>query len=113
MWPVGFHVRHRYGGNDPSPPLETLPALLDEVDDDPLDREHAGVSVVHESGWAIGVYTGWVVTYENVEELEVEPRHLEVGADRRQVLRLMQAAAEGDLPTLDAQSWNPGYGPTH
>jgi hypothetical protein len=78
-----------------------------------LDREHAGVGVVHESGWAVGVYTGWLVTFENVEELEVEPRHLEVGADRGQVLRLMQAAAEGDLPMLEAQPWSLGYGPAH
>ena len=40
-----------------------------------------GVGVVHGSGWAIGVYSGWLVIYENVEELEVEPR-LGVGEDR-------------------------------
>jgi hypothetical protein len=53
---VGFHIRHRYGGNDPNPPLEAMPALLDEVDEDPGDHEHVGVGVVHESGWAIGGY---------------------------------------------------------
>jgi hypothetical protein len=64
----------------------------------------------HESGWAIGVYAGWLVTYENVDELDVEPRHLQVGAERPQVLRLMRAAAEGDLATLEAQPCSRGYG---
>jgi hypothetical protein len=107
---MAFHIRHRYGGNDANPPLESLGALLDEVDGDPSDPEHAGVAVVHESGWAIGVYSGWVVTYENVDELNVAPRHLKIESDRDQVLRLMRAAAEGDLPTLDAQPWSRGYG---
>ena len=58
--------------------------------------EHVGVSVVHESGWAIGVRSGWVVTLENVEDLDIEPRHIVAGTDRRLVLGLMRAAAEGD-----------------
>jgi hypothetical protein len=37
---VSFYVRHRYGGNDRDPPLESLDALQDEVDQDPLDEEH-------------------------------------------------------------------------
>ena len=108
---VSFFVRHRYGGDDRDPPLESLGALLDEVDEDPSDPEHISVSVVHESDWAVGVYPGWRVTYENVEELDLEPRHLEAGSDREYVLRLMRAAAEGDRPTLEAQPWRPGYGP--
>jgi hypothetical protein len=69
------------------------------------------VSVVHESDWAVAVYSGWVVTYEHVENLELEPRHLEAGSDRELVLGLMRAAAEGDLATLEAQPWGRGYGP--
>jgi hypothetical protein len=108
---VSFYVRHRYGGNDRDPPFESFGALLDEVDEDPSDQEHFSVSVVHESDWALSVYPGWRVIYENVEDLDLEPRHLEAGSDRTYVLRLMRAAAEGDGQTLDAQTWIPGYGP--
>jgi hypothetical protein len=108
---VTFHISHRYGGDDSSPPLGSLPALLDEVDEDPNDKEHVGVSVVHESGWAIGVDSGWVVTLENVEDLDIEPRHIVAGSDRRLVHELMRAAAEGDLATLEAQPWHAGYSP--
>src|SRR3954452_12842070 len=109
---MGFFIAHRVVGDDePDPPLDRLDALLDEVDEDPSDIEHTGVAVVHDSGWTIGVYTGWLVVYENVDDLEVKPRHLELGTDRPRVLRLMRAAAEGDLRTLDAQPWCPGYRP--
>jgi hypothetical protein len=41
-WP--FHTRHRFGGSESDPPLESLAALLDEVDEDPADVEHRGVA---------------------------------------------------------------------
>jgi len=110
MLGVAFHISHRYGGDDVNPPLSALPTLLDEVDEDLSDNEHVGVGVVHESGWAISVYTGWIVTLENVDELEIEPRHIVAGSDREKVIELMRAAAEGDLAVLDAQPWSPGYG---
>jgi hypothetical protein len=108
---VAFHVQHRYGGNDPGPPFDSFDALLDEVDEDPADQEHVGVGVVHESGWCIGVYRGWLVTYENVDMLDVEPRHVILNQDRERVLLLMRAAAAGDLGTLEAQPWLAGYEP--
>jgi hypothetical protein len=108
---MGFHIQHRYGGDDANPPLEALCVLLDEVDEDRRTRSTSGL-VWSTSPAGIGVYPGWLVTYEDVEELEVEPRHLEVGADRPRVLRLMRAATEGDLPTLEAEPWSRGYGPS-
>ena len=109
LWQMAFHVRHRFGGNDSNPALETFDALLDEVEEDPRDGEHVGVGVVHESGWAVGVYTGWAVCLENVDDLDVEPRHVVVGWDRPRVLRLMRAAAAGDVAELEAEAWQPGY----
>jgi len=108
---MSFYIRHRFGNSDRDVPLQALHDLLDEVDDDPSDREHVGVSVVHESDWCVAVYPGWVVTLENVEDLETEPRHMKVGNDREYVLSLLRAVAEGDLATLNEQPWLPGYGP--
>jgi hypothetical protein len=108
---VSFYVRHRFGGNDRDVPLESLDELLREVDEDPFDAEHTSVSVVHESDWCVAVYAGWRVTFENVEDMDVEPRHIDAGPDREFVLRLLRATAEGDLDLLERQSWQPGYGP--
>jgi hypothetical protein len=107
---VSFYVRHRHGGNDRDVSLAALEDLLDEVDEDSSDVEHPSVSVVHESDWCVAVYPGWVVTFENVEDLDVEPRHIEVGQDRDYVVRLLRAAAEGELTLLERQLWKPGYG---
>jgi hypothetical protein len=106
---MAFRVSHRYGGNDSNPPFTAFEALLDEVEEDPLDDEHVGVGVVHESGWTIGVYSGWAVVFEHVEDPDVAPRHLVIGRDRERVLRLMRAAAEGDVASLESEPWQPGY----
>ena len=50
---MSFYVKHRFGGNDRDPPLSMLVDLVRELDEDPDDREHVSVSVVHESDWAI------------------------------------------------------------
>jgi hypothetical protein len=50
------------------------------------------------------------VVFENVDELDVAPRHVFVGRDRDRVLRLMRAAAEGDTASLQAEPWRPGNG---
>lgn len=105
-----FFVRHRFGGSDRDPPLETLGALLDELDEDPDDQEHTSVSVTHESDWAVAVYAGGLVTLENVEELGVPPRHMVVG-DRERILGLLERLAEGRLEEVFAEQWRPGYGP--
>jgi hypothetical protein len=46
---------------------------------------------------------------ENVEDDDAEPRHLE-GLTRRATLKLMELVADGDLESVEARSWAPGYG---
>jgi hypothetical protein len=105
---MSFYVRHRFGGNDRDPPLESLDELLLELDQDPEDDEHASVSVVHETAWAVAVYSSGLVTLENVEDLDVDPRHLRV--ERRDEARpLLRALAQGQLSEVFAMPWEPGY----
>jgi hypothetical protein len=49
------------------------------------------------------------VIWENVEDDDGGPRHLE-GLTRRATLKLMELAADGDLESVEAHSWAPGYG---
>lgn len=107
---MSFHIRHRYGGNDVNPSLSALVPLLEELDELPSDAEHPSVSVVHESDWTVAAYLSGVVTLENVEELDIEPRHM-VLHDREKTLQLMRSLAAGDLDAVFAAEWEPGYGP--
>jgi hypothetical protein len=106
---MSFYFSHRFGGDDRDPPLAELDALLAELDSYPDDHEHPNVSVVHESDWAISVYTSGLVTLENVEDLEVEPRHLFPNS-RGEVRDMLEALAEGRLDEVFAAPWQPGYG---
>jgi hypothetical protein len=106
---MSFFIAHRYGGHDADPPLEVLPGLLDELDEDPDDIEHTDVSVTHESDWCVAAYRGNVVTLENLEDLDIEPRHMHLQS-RAQVLSLFESMALGKLDEVFAQPWKPGYG---
>jgi hypothetical protein len=86
-----------------------LSVLLDEVDEDPQDTEHVGASLTHESGWCVGVYPGWRITLEHLDDLDIQPRHLDVGSVREAVLKLMRAVAEGNLEHVVPHDWQPGY----
>jgi len=106
---MSFYVRHRFGGNDRDPSLETLDELLRELDHNPNDREHPSISVVHESDWAVAVYANGLVTLENVVDLEAEPRHLNI-EKRTDARPLLTALAQGRLDEVFAAPWKPGYG---
>jgi hypothetical protein len=106
---MSFYTRHRFGGNDRDPPLDAIAELLTELDEDPSDVEHDSVSVVHESDWAIAAYSGGLVTLEDVEDLDKEPRHMVVD-DREKVLQLFRAVADGRLAEVFDEPWQPGYG---
>jgi hypothetical protein len=108
---MSFFISHRYGGDDRDPPRSALDALLDEVEEDPSNHEHVGVAVTHESGWSISFYAGWRVVLEHLDELDLEPRHIDIGHDRAAALRLMNAAASGEFSTLERLPWRAGYGP--
>jgi hypothetical protein len=105
---MSFYIRHRFGGDDRDPPPEALDALLAELDEDPDDTEHPDVGVVHESDWAISVYANGLVTLENVEDLDIEPRHLRA-VDRSDARRLLALMAQGRLEEILADQWEPGY----
>jgi hypothetical protein len=80
--------------------------LLDELAT--AEDEHPNVSVSHEAGWTVGVYSSGRVIYEQVEEGDDErPRHVE-GLSRDETLALLAAVAEGRLDELEALDWVEG-----
>src|SRR5262245_22707350 len=76
--------------------------------DDPRGDEHPDVSINHESGWAVSAFQSGLVVWENVEE-DVEPRHM-AAVPRSRVRELFRHIAAGDLDSVEAEPWQPGYG---
>lgn len=104
---MSFFVHHRFGGCERDPPLSSLPALLDELEDRLEDEEHVTVSLVHESEWALGIQRGGYVFFENVER-DDEPRHM-AGLARQKILELLASLSRGDLARLEKEPWEHGY----
>jgi hypothetical protein len=73
------------------------------------DLEHGDIAVVHESGWGLVVLPHGRVIWENVEDGGGEPRQL-VGLTQGATLKLMELVAAGDLESVEAHPWAPGYG---
>ncbi len=102
---MGFIVTHRLGAMRRDPPLDSLPALLAELDEG--DGEHFEVAVSDENGWTLSVYANGNIVWENVET-DLAPRHLR-NAPRAHALGLMRAVAAGDLAAVEREEWQPGY----
>lgn len=90
---------------DPTP--EQIDLVLAQLDG-PVDIEHPDVSIVDESEWGLSAYPGGVLIWQNIEEPGTERHQRDV--PRAEVRRLFLAVAAGDLATVHAQPWKPGYG---
>lgn len=106
---MSFFVHHRFHGDDerdPSPAI--FPLLLDELDEDPDDEEHLSVGVIHESEWGLSFYRGGYVAFENVEDEDAAPRHMQ-GISREKAIEMMVLLSKGELDALERELWQPGY----
>lgn len=107
---MDYYIVDRMGGGsreDENPSVARMVEHLDSLD--PNDDEHPCVSLVHrESGWGIEVFASGLLILENTSIRDSE-RHLRA-AGRDKVLALWQALALGDIQTVMAEPWAPGYG---
>lgn len=107
MIDASFFVTHRYGDQGP---LDTsaFPALIAELNERVDDEEHGSVGVQHESGWDLSLSLGRSLIWENVEDLDVQPRHMH-GVPDETTLRLWQLLATGQFDAINAEPWIDGY----
>jgi len=103
---MAFHVTHRYGNMNSDPPLTSLPGLLQELNERPEDTEHGSVGVTHESEWCMSVSSGGYVILEHLEE--GGERHMR-GVSDTKILDLWSRLARGDIASVKAEPWTPGY----
>ena len=107
---MAFHARGRWGGDERNPPIERLRALLQELDIQIEDTEHPDISLTHETEWCLSAFPSGLLVWENLEDEDANPRHME-GVPREEVLSLWLKLAEGDISAVDAEPWLPGNGP--
>ena len=98
---MDFFILHRWGKsercNDPS----VLAILIAELDVAEPDHEHVSVSIRLPSGWCLSVYTSGLVTFDNVENLDIEPRKIQT--TRSEALELMRSLAANELGSVQSQ----------
>ncbi len=102
---MAFHITHRHGAMESSPPLSKLPELYAELL--VQDQEHPDVSVTHESEWCLSAYPSGLLIWENVEDGN-HPRHMK-GVPKEKVIELWSKLAKGELKAIDEEPWLEGY----
>ena len=101
---MAFHITHTNGRMENSPPLSSLPRLLDELAI--ADAEHGDVSLTHESEWCISVSRSGCVAFENLEG--GEPRHMR-DLSRDKILDLWTKLSRGEVESVESEPWPPDY----
>ena len=101
---MAYHVTHANAAMESSSPLSALPALLDELA--MADAEHGNIALTHESEWCISVSRSGRVTLEHLEE--GSPQHMR-GVPRQKLLDLLARLAHGEVASVRAEPWRPGY----
>jgi hypothetical protein len=99
------HLNSRWGKSATNPDQDQMRAVLAELNQ--TDDEHPDCWLSDENGWTVSVsQNGWVVL-ENVET-ESDPRHLRLRSPD-EALEIWKLLTVGDLVTLRAKPWQPGY----
>jgi hypothetical protein len=107
-----FSARDRWGASEREASVERLRELLQSLDIE--DREHPDVSLTHESAWCLSAFPSGLLVWESLEEGEHDPatkqppRHMK-GVSREKVLELWLKLAQGDIASVEAEPWMPGY----
>jgi hypothetical protein len=109
MLSMGYAVVDRMGAYTRNAGLDEIDRVLSELDGPP-DDEHPDVSLIHESEWCLGAFPSGLLVWENVDAHDtIGPRHM-LAVPREKVRQLWLALAAGDLPSIEAEPWRPGYG---
>ncbi|GAA0428703.1 hypothetical protein Aca07nite_33760 [Actinoplanes capillaceus] len=109
---MSFSLIWRYGASSSHAeiPDETLRELLAELDEQE-DVEHGDVWLSEDAtGWGIGVFAGdrGLVVLED-SEADGGSFH-RTGVSREEAFALFRRAADGQMASIRAEPWRPGYG---
>jgi hypothetical protein len=104
---MAYCVTTLSGSEEPNVSSARMAAVLASLDQ--ADDEHPDVSLTHETEWSMAVFPSGLVVFENLET--GDPMHMR-GVSRARALELWQQLARGEVESLRALPWEPGYGVT-
>jgi hypothetical protein len=103
------YIVDRMGGGEDEDDDPSVSRMLYHLNSfDPQDQEHASVTLVHsESRWRMAVFESGLLILEHADD--GPPRHMRV-TDQEKILSLWKTLAAGDIDSILAEPWAPGYG---
>jgi hypothetical protein len=100
-----FGVTHMDASGEDDPPLESLSALLDELETSGI--LDGNVAVIHDdTGWCLSAHRDGRLVFEHLAE--GGERHM-IPVPKERVLELWKRLIGGDIEGLLAEPWQPGY----
>lgn len=100
-----FGVNHMDGSGEDNPPLESLPALYDELTSSGIFD--GSVAVINDdSGWCLSAHRDGRLVFEHLEQ--GGERHM-IPVSKSRVLELWRQLVAGDIDGLLSEPWIPGY----
>ncbi|MFE7492136.1 hypothetical protein [Kitasatospora sp. NPDC057541] len=82
------------------------PAMIERVLDGltDADDEHPDVSLSHENGWCLSVFTNGLLIWENPDDDVPRPGEMR-DVTRDETLRLLGLLAAGDIESIETLPW--------
>ncbi|CAA6677838.1 MULTISPECIES: hypothetical protein [unclassified Lentimonas] len=101
-----YHTTDMDGISELNPDDERMEELIQQLDMPDFDEaDHPDLALVHDvSGWSLTLYPNGVVTYENFDDDDDQPRYM-TGIKRDKALHLWKELARGDIEGLKQLPW--------
>ena len=101
-----YHTTDMDGISDLNPDTDRMQELIAQLDlPDFEEADHPDLSLVHDpSGWSLTLYPSGIVTYENLDDDDTQPRFM-TGIDRAKALHFWKSLARGDIMGLKQLPW--------
>lgn len=101
-----YHTTDMNGISELNPDAARMEELIAQLDSpDFEDADHPDLALVHDpSGWTLTLYPSGIVTYENLDDEDAQPRFM-TGILRPKALQLWKLLARGDIDGLLQLPW--------
>jgi hypothetical protein len=98
-----YHTTDTNGISEINPTAEKMLEILNRLDSE--EAEHPDVSLVHDSsGWSLSVFPSGIVTFENLDQVDIPPRFMS-GVTRNQALQLWLELSRGKIQQVNSHPW--------
>lgn len=101
-----YHTTDMDGVSELNPDDARMKELIAQLDmPDFEEADHPDLSLVHDpSGWTLTLYPRGIVTYENLNDDDDQPRFM-TGILKTKALQLWKLLARGDIDSLKLLPW--------